>query len=401
MRTAVLGLCVVIGLAASGVEAATFKCDDDVPQPSYTAEEQKLVDQFWDETLLYLDAYVDVLSKPTGRCKDSAEATIQTFDTTTGKKQSRCILKYRDMELMTKHVKAILAEPDKAKACFDPQKNYSEMQLYTPNAKLQSMSAVSRWLDRPLLTQYFTKIGGPIGKAGVELNENFVEVTSKTDTQAHWKRDVSINGLPNLWASVGWIPFYAENENARNDRFRGGYLYAEVMGPWGNLRIAEIDGERVGAEIGMTAQLFNSSYPYHYHHPQEIYITLTKPQCMDQNKDMVLHWDSDALHQERVEGGWAVTVDGSGDTWKKWFRNQDPEKEWLSYFERNAIHAFYLKAGCNATIKNSGLVTVWARSTSRDNQQSTRLCRPADGKPHVNDMMPWTKSVCDLKDWTP
>ncbi|MBK8174680.1 MAG: hypothetical protein IPK66_05205 [Rhodospirillales bacterium] len=401
MRTAAIGLSIVIGLAPSSVDAANFKCDDNVLHPTYSVEEQALVDQFWNETLLYLDAYVDVLSTPTGRCKDSAEATIQTFDATTGKKQSRCILKYRDMELMTKHLKAILAEPDKAKACFDPQKNYTEFQLYTPNAKLQSVSAVSRWLDRPLLTDYFTKIGGPIGKAGLELNENFVEVTSKTDTQAHWKRDVSINGLPNLWASVGWIPFYAENENARNERFRGGYLYAEVMGPWGNLRIAEIDGERVGAEIGMTVQLFNSSYPYHYHHPQEIYITLTKPQCMDQNKDMVMHWDSDALHQERVEGGWAVTVDGSGDTWKKWFTNQDPTKEWLSYFERNAIHAFYLKEGCNATIKNSGLVTVWARSTSRDNQQSTRLCHPADGKPHVNDMMPWTKAVCDLKDWAP
>ncbi len=263
------------------------------------------------------------------------------------------------------------------------------------------MSPVSQWLDRPLLTDYYTKMGGPIGKAGLELNDNFVQVAAKTDTKAHWTHDVSINGLPNLWASVGWIPFYAENENARNDRFRGGYLYAEVMGPWGNLRIAEIDGEPVGAEIGMTVQLFNTSYPYHYHHPQEAYITLSKPQCVDQNRYMVMDWDNDALHQERVEGGWSVTVDGSADTWKTWFKDQDPTKEWLAYFERNAIHSFYLKEGCNATIENSGLVTVWARSTARDNQQSTRLCRPADGKPHVNDMMPWTKSVCDLTDWKP
>ena len=65
--------------------------------------------------------------------------------------------------------------------------------------------------------------------------------------------------------------------DAGGDRFRGGYLYAELMGPWGNLRIEEIDGEKVGAEIGMTVQLFNTSYPFHYHHPQEIYMTLTKP----------------------------------------------------------------------------------------------------------------------------
>ena len=239
------------------------------------ADEQKLVDQFWEETLAYLDAYVDVLTTPTGRCKDSAEATIQSFDAATGEKQSRCILKYRDMELLAKHLQAVLAEPDKAKACFDPQKNYAEFQLYTPNEKLQSMSPVSQWIDRPLLTDYFETMGGPIGEAGLKLNENFVEIASKTDARAHWARDVSINGLANLWASVGWIPFYAENEDARNDRFRGSYLYAEVMGPWGNLRIAEIDGEPVGAEIGMTVQLFNSSYPYHFHHPQEVYMTLT------------------------------------------------------------------------------------------------------------------------------
>lgn len=399
MRTVVTGAAILVGLSVSNVQAAEFKCQDDVPKPSYTAEQQQLVDQFWQETLLYLDAYLDVLKTPTGACKDSAEATIQTFDLATGKKQSRCILKYRDMELMAKHLRAILDEPDKAKACFDPQKDYAAFQLYTPSQAVQKMSPVSQWIDRPLLTDYFAKIDGPIGKAGLELNENFAAVASKTDTKAHWKRDVSINGLPHLWSSVGWIPFYAENEDARNERFRGGYLYAEVMGPWGNLRIDEIDGESVGAEIGMTVQLFDSSYPFHYHHPQEIYMTLTKPACIDQNTYMVLHWDSDQLQQDRVADGWTVTVDGASDAWKSWFMDQNPTDEWLTYFERNAIHAFHLKEGCNASIENSGLVTVWARSTARDNQQSTRLCRPADGKPHVNDMMPWTKAVCDLKNW--
>lgn len=401
MRAVLISAIAVAGINASPLQAAEFKCQDDVPKASYTQKEQALVDQFWNETLLYLEAYLDVLKTPTGACKNSAEATIQTFDAASGGKQSRCILKYRDMELLAKHLEAVLAEPEKAKACFDPQKDYQAFQLYTPDETLQEMSPVSRWLDRPLLTDYFANMGGPIGEAGLELNENFVEITSDTDTAAHWMRDVSINGLPHLWSSVGWIPFYAENEDARNERFRGGYLYAEVMGPWGNLRIEEIDGEPVGAEIGMTVQLFNSSYPYHYHHPQEVYMILTQPECVDQNKYMVLHWDSDQLQQERTADGWAVTVDGSSDAWKKWFKDQDPTEEWLSYFERNAIHAFHLKEGCNATIENSGLVTVWARSTARDNEQSTRLCRPADGEPHVNDMMPSTKAVCDLKDWTP
>ena len=45
------------------------------------------------------------------------------------------------------------------------------------------------------------------------------------------------------------------------------------MGPWGLLRIKEIDGELVGAEIGMTIQL-ESFYPYHFHHSQEIYMNI-------------------------------------------------------------------------------------------------------------------------------
>lgn len=399
MRERIIGLAIAPILACSLAQAAEFQCQDDVKPQQYTAEEQQLVDQFWDEALVYLREYLQMLETPTGQCKDSAEATIQTYHSATQKKQTRCILKYRDMELMAKHLKAILAEPDKAKACFDPQKNYKEFALYTPSQDVQNLSAVAKWLDRPLLTDYYQKMGGPIGKAGLELNENFLAVTSRTDTTAHWKNDVSIEGLPTLWSSVGWIPFYAENPDAGSDRFRGGYLYAELMGPWGNLRIEEIDGEKVGAEIGMTVQLFNTSYPFHYHHPQEIYMTLTKPQCIDQNQYMVMHWDSDQFKQERGEKGWTVAIDGSQGKWKKWFANQDSNKEWLTYFERNAIHAFYAIAGCNQTIENSGLVTVWARSTSRDNEQSTRLCRPADSSKGAKTMLPGSKTVCDLHDW--
>ncbi len=388
-------------LLGSQLQAAEFVCQEDVKPSQYSAADQQLVDQFWAESLQYLGQYLKVLETPTGSCKDSAEATVQTFSSATGKQQTRCIMKYRDMELLAKHVRAVLAEPDKAKACFDPQKDYDAFKLYTPSAEVQKLSPVSIWLDRPLLIDYYRKMGGDIGTAGVELNENFVAVTSRTDTSAHWTRDVSIKGLPTLWSSVGWIPFYAENPDAGSDRFRGGYLYAELMGPWDNLRIKEIDGEKVGAEIGMSVQLFNTSYPFHYHHPQEIYMTLTKPQCVDQNQYMVMHWDSDQFKQQRKDKGWSVKIDGSEGKWKKWFENQDSNLEWLTYIERNAIHAFHATEGCNQTIQNSGLVTVWARSTAQDNQQSTRLCYPATGKNGPKGMLPGEKAVCDLHDWKP
>ena len=401
MHRRILGWMVGGALVCFQAQAAQFQCQDDLKPAQLSAEEQKLVDQFWAESLGYLGQYLKVLETPTGQCKDSAQATIQTYHSETGKAQTRCIMKYRDMELLAKHLKAVLAEPDKAKACFDSQKNYKEFTLYTPSAQVQKLSATSTWINRPLLADYYKKMGGAIGAAGLELNENFLAVTSRTDTTSHWTSDVSIKGLPTLWSSVGWTPFYAENPAAGSDRFRGGYLYAELMGPWGNLRIKEIDGEKVGAEIGMTVQLFNTSYPYHHHHPQEIYMTLTKPQCIDQNKHMVIHWDSDQFKQKRGDKGWTVEIDGSKGKWKKWFANQDSNKEWLTYFERNAIHAFHALEGCNQTIQNSGLVTVWARSTSQDNEQSTRLCRPASGPEAVKRMQPGEKAVCDLQDWRP
>ena len=398
MRKQITVFAVATTLACSSALAAEFKCQDDVQQKQYSSEEQKLVDAFWNESLIYLDEYLKVLQTPSGQCLDSAEATIQTYQSATGKQQSRCIMRYRDIELLAKHLRAILAEPDKAKACFDPQKNYDAFPLYTPSRAVQRLSRVSRWLDRPLLTDYFRGLGGDIGAAGLELNENFVAVTARTDASVHFSRDVSIKGLPTLWSSVGWIPFYAENPDAGADRFRGGYLYAEVMGPWGNLRIKEIDGETVGAEIGMTVQLFNTSYPYHYHHPQEIYMTLTRPQCIDQNQYMVMHWDNEAFEQDRRDDGWTVNIDGSGGRWEKWFANQDPAHEWLTYFERNAIHAFHALEGCNQSIENSGLVTVWARSTAQDNQQSTRLCKNANGGTLMH---PGERATCELRDWQP
>lgn len=402
MNKRILGVVIGTTLACFQAQAAEFKCQDDVKPAHLTADEQKLVDQFWAESLVYLDQYLKALETPTGQCKDSAQATTQTYSSETGKAQTRCIMKYRDVELVAKHLRAILAEPDKAKACFDPQKNYKDFTLYTPSLQVQNLSATSKWINRPLLTDYYKKMGGAIGTAGLELNENFLAITSRTDTKSHWTKDVSIKGLPTLWSSVGWIPLYAENSNAGSDRFRGGYLYAEVMGPWGNLRIKEINGEKVGAEIGMTVQLFNTSYPYHYHHPQEIYMTLTKPQCIDQNKFMVMHWDSDQFKQKRSEKGWNVQIDGSKGKWKKWFSNQDPEQKWLTYFEHNSIHAFHALEGCNQTIQNSGLVTVWARTTGQDNEQSTRLYHPLSGDPKdIKKMKPEEKVVCDLHDWKP
>ena len=79
MRKRIIGFAMAPMLACSLAQAADFQCQDDVKPQQYTAEEQQLVDQFWDEALVYLREYLHVLETPTGQCKDSAEATIQTY----------------------------------------------------------------------------------------------------------------------------------------------------------------------------------------------------------------------------------------------------------------------------------------------------------------------------------
>ena len=69
--------------------------------------------------------------------------------------------------------------------------------------------------------------------------------------------DITANALPHLWSSAGWVPMYAWDSERNKKNFlktRGMYAYAEVLGHWGLIRIDEINGEKVGAEIGMVNQ---------------------------------------------------------------------------------------------------------------------------------------------------
>ncbi len=381
-----------------------IQCQSDATN-DWTPEEQHYIDTLWEETLLYLDSYLKSITSATGKCRDSAEAIIQTYNPETGKKESRCIMKYRTMQLLAKHVLAILENPDKAKQCFAPERT-AEGQ-FTPSEALYSLSPVAKWMQRPLLTDYYRKIGGEMGRRGIEFAESFHKIAAKTNSKTHFNRDITINGLPNLWASVGWVPMYSVKEmwTAGTPRFRSGYAYGEVMGPWGLLRIKSINGESVGAEIGMTVQVFDTTYPYHFHDSQEIYQTLTVPQCADQNQSYLMFWDNPALTLvKETDTHYYVEVDGArDDRWKKWFMNSDPDKDWLLYLERNAIHAFNTKAGCNAGLEDSGFVTVWARPTSRDANYLkgvTSICRLKDQALPIEDVNdPAAAVICKCRKW--
>ena len=70
--------------------------------------------------------------------------------------------------------------------------------------------------------------------------------------------DITANALPNLWSAAGWVPMYAADSERNKKNFiktRGSYAYAEILGHWGLIRIDEINGIKVGAEIGMVNQV--------------------------------------------------------------------------------------------------------------------------------------------------
>ncbi|MBR9805968.1 MAG: hypothetical protein GYB49_01930 [Alphaproteobacteria bacterium] len=376
-----------------------FVCDSDMPEASYTQSEQALIDTLWDETLVYLEGFSESLRAGDSQCDTGAGVILQTVTADGEGPETGCIDKYKDVDAVLSHIRAVLDHPDEAKACFDPQKNYDAFALYSPGKAALEESEVASWIERPAMAEYYAGTNGPIGESGRELSEGFWQILKDTTPEGAFPVDVTANGLPNLWASVGWLPFYAENPSALNERFRGGYAYAEVMGPWGLLRIKSIDGEPVGAEVGMTIQLANTFYPYHYHHPQEIYITLTEPQCVRQNSFMVGHWDNPAFTQARRDDGWDVDILPTENVLQEWFASQAPSGNAKTYFERNAIHAFNLEDACPAGSGPRGLVTVWARTTARDNNQTTRICQPQasleDGKALPG--MPYTCALDDFE----
>ncbi len=386
-------------------EPAGFVCDDDIETIDMTPAQKALAEKLWTETLAYLSGFVTALE--TSRlCLDSPLATVQTNDGKTNKTQTRCMSRYRDVELMVKHVNWVLDNPDLARQCFDVQKTYDAFPLYTPNEEMKAASEVAAWIDRPTFTEYYADKNDDIGKAGRKLTKNFSAILANTDSKGFIDKDITYNGLPDLWSAVGWLPFYAEAEKAINPAFRGGYAYAEVMGPWGLLRIKEIDGELVGAEIGMTIQL-ESFYPYHFHHSPEVYMNIGKPSCPNQNTFMVMDWDNPSFEQTRTEAGWDVVVDKRKHKKATWFRPTSPTdaNEWIAYYDRNAIHATNVGGRCGNSKAPPGFAQVWARTASRDNNQTTKVCIPVDNKGNklegVTGVTEYDPVVCLTEDWEP
>nr|WP_090368366.1 hypothetical protein [Ferrimonas sediminum] len=384
------------------IQNAEFKC---LGEPAnYSKEEQKYVDILWQETLKYLQGYAVALSTTDGNCRNSDQSMYQTNTHDLKGPQYMCIMDRRDMKLMVKHIYAVINNPDKAKQCFGAREEVNW--IYSPGGELEKNSPVAQWLNRTTFEEFFdSKVTDTeVKKFGKEFTDNFAKMVTGDDIQlpAAFPFDVSANALPNLWASVGWFPMYAEDSerNKRNfDKTRGNYAYAEVFGHWGLLRIDEINNEKVGAEVGMVTQRIDSFYPYHNHAISEIYYTMREPACADEFQNFAVREDSplvktvsetDTIREVEFDAGMA------NESW--FWANTSPKKDDLAYFHQNTIHAFnYNGANCHAKPEEKAIVTVWARSNANDKRNdygTTRLCESAE-RPDTPAMR-GEKIRCDL-----
>ncbi|BCV51459.1 hypothetical protein [Shewanella algae] len=363
------------------IDNAEFKC---LGEPvKHTKADQKYVDMLWDETLSYLKAYAIALTNgENSHCLNSDEAMV---DSTQGG-QKICIMDRRDMKLMVKNIYQVINNPDKAKQCFGAREDVNW--IYNPGGELTKNSPVAQHFKRTTFDEFFkTKVTNKeVQKLGKTFTKNFAKMVTGDEVKmpSAFPYDISANALPNLWAAAGWFPMYAE-ESKRNDKnfnnIRGGYAYAEIFGHWGLLRIDEINGEKVGAEVGMTVQSVDTLYPYHNHAISEIYYNMRVPACTNQFKSLAIKADSplletvkenDKMRRVRFDAG-QPNVDAM---WLSGSSERDP----LLYFHQNTIHAFDVDGSCEAKSEERAIVSVWARSNAHDKRNdygTTLLCESA------------------------
>ena len=365
----------------SDIENFDCKCSE--KEVKYSKKEQKHIDVLWKESLQYLEAYAIALTTSTGKCVNSDEAI---FETANGH-QRMCVMDQKDMQLMVKHIYLILLNQDKVKKCFAARKEIDW--LYSPGGIARENSEVDQWLNRTTLEDFFNKkvTDSEVQEEGISFAKNFGKMITGDDIVMpdNFPFDVSANALPNLWAAVGWSPMYGEDSERNKKNFkntRGGYAYGEILGHWGLLRIDEINGEKVGAEVGMVVQAVNTFYAYHNHAISEMYHTIRTPACANEFQTFAIDEDNPLVktvyedeHIRRVQFDTNIPQE-----YRMWSTGA-PKHQPFVYFNRNTIHAFEVDGSCEAKPEEKALVTIWARSNAADKRNdygTTRLCESAE-----------------------
>ena len=341
------------------------------------------------EALTYIEGYARGLTESDGICRNSDTTMTQTNTHDFGGPEYMCIMDRRDMQLLVKHIYFVLYHPNKAVKCFHGREDVNWM--FGPGGSLEANSPVAQYMTqqgRVSLQDFYKDEGqvpnGDVRAFGALYAEHFSEMVTGSDMKvpAAFPFDITANALPNLWASAGWVPMYAWDSERNKKNFiktRGSYAYAEVMGHWGLLRVDTINGDKVGAEIGMVNQGIDTFYPFHNHAIPEIYYTIRMPACAEEFNNFAIRENNPLLATvSETEEMREVEFDGSDEKTEAFWVSTSPKVDDLIYFHSNTIHAFDIKGeNCHDDPVEKAIVTVWARSMAHDKRNdygTTLLC---------------------------
>jgi len=379
-------------------------------EPRYKWKEGGMhMQTLFEEALKYIEGYARALTESDGICRSSDNTMTQTNTHTYGGPEYMCIMDRRDMQLLVKHIYFVLYHPEAAMKCFHGRENVGWM--YGVGGSLEASSPVAQWMTeqgRVSLEDFYKDEGqvpnDEVRAIGAQYAQYFSDMVTGDDMQTPdaFPFDITANALPNLWASAGWVPMYAWDSARNNKNFiktRGSYGYAEVMGHWGLLRIGAINGEEVGAEIGMVNQGIDTFYPFHNHAIPEIYYTIRKPACAEEFNNFAIR-ENNPLLETIAEDSDVRTVefDGSDENADAFWIPTSPKVDDLIYFHANTIHAFHIKGeNCHDDPIEKAIVTVWARSMAHDrrNDYGTTLLCESSANPDTPALKE-NKWQCDL-----
>ena len=395
-------------ISSSRVLNAQITCSG-VPRESrqLTQEESKYRDLVWEEAMVYL-RNIAVAATTTDRyCRNSDIAVFETGRQDASKPRSMCLMDREDSREMINNIYAIISNQIESKKCFSLNKESQD--VFSPGGLLLSQSKAALSLERKTLSQFFKDLQIPdVREHGLVVAENFSGIVTgdKIQTPSAFPSDISANSLPNLWASVGWIPMYAKEDSRFHNNqpsARGGFVYAEVLGSTGLIRIKSINGMPMRSEIGMTVQKLDSFYTFHTHDATEIYYNLKKPSCDKQIEVFAMREGNLLLKTVQENDHYRIVEFDAGlpSIKDNFWMSASPVGRDLTYFHENTIHALKLSSECSRNPEKSGAVAVWSRTRGFDknnsNYSKTNICESAkrEGYPADRDEL----VRCKLYKW--
>lgn len=372
-----------------------------------TQEESEYRDLVWEEAMVYLRNLAIAATTTDRYCRNSDIAIFATGQKDSSKPRNMCLMDREDSREMVNNIYAIISNQVESKKCFDLNKKSQD--VFSPGGFLSSQSQPALSQGRKTLSEFFQNLEIPVVREhGLVVADNFSDIVTGDQIQSPsaFPSDISANTLPNLWASVGWIPMYAKEDGRFHNNqpsARGGFVYAEVLGSTGLIRIKSINGNPMRSEIGMTVQKLDSFYTFHTHDATEIYYNLKKPSCDEQVEAFAMREGNPLLKTISENEHYRIVEFDAGSPSIKdnFWMSASPVGYDLTYFHENTIHALKLSSECSKIPNQSGAVAVWARTRGFDAHNpyysKTNICESAkrEGYPADSDEL----VRCKLYKW--